>query len=571
MRHLDQTVRALWVVFGVLAAAGCETSESTPDSTAGDLLQPDIAPDAPADSQPPEDPGTWDSPEATDVPGEDSPDVGTADLPGELETEDALPTDTATELAADLATDTGEDVSPPQDQGTDGDLPGPPQEGIEIAGRWVDDWGGRHVILDGSWEMVGMAFFHILEFHNDGRWIVAQNDLRNDWSPGLFSRFDWTVTEAGLWYCQTAFAAATREEAAATPAADPTDPATGGCGGFPWTRLVPDDRERLEIAGTWQDPWGGTHRISESRWEMVGMGSFEVLEFHNDGRWIVAQNDPANQWNPGLFSRFDWTFLDQNLWYCQTAFAAASREEAAATPAADSTDPATGGCGGFPWTLLTPDGTPATADLWISAPGHTGTHFEDAYRAVNGVRGGGQNAGSTDVFSLGYREGIDNYLVLGFRGSRIRNGPGADFVVFENPFEYAPGQVFMDLVVVFLSRDGVHWVPFPHRYLAEDPAVYQPAPSLWPGFAGRTPVLYHQEDHAVDPFDPDQAGGDAFDLSDLPDEGEAGEIRRQGVAYLKLVTAPSLTNPDTGALYVRDPASNGADIDGVIARYLAPR
>ena len=37
-----------------------------------------------------------------------------------------------------------------------------------------------------------------------------------------------------------------------------------------------------------------------------------------------------------------------------------------------------------------------------------------------------------------------------------------------------------------------------------------------------------------------------------------------------LVTAPTVTNPDTGEPFRRDGFSNGADIDGVYARWLVP-
>ena len=39
------------------------------------------------------------------------------------------------------------------------------------------------------------------------------------------------------------------------------------------------------------------------------------------------------------------------LWYCQTAYAAESEEAALATEAADATNPAEEGCGGFSWQL----------------------------------------------------------------------------------------------------------------------------------------------------------------------------------------------------------------------------
>jgi hypothetical protein len=208
----------------------------------------------------------------------------------------------------------------------------------------------------------------------------------------------------------------------------------------------------------------------------------------------------------------------------------------------------------------------------VEAPGHTGEGFQDATRAVNGVRGGGLFAGSTDVFSLGYEDGIDNVLTVSWGGDWVRNGHGVDFVVAENPFRPGGGtSVFMDPAIVHLSRDGQFWVPFPHDYIASDETVYVADPGMWPGFAGRFPVLFHEESNRVNPFDWEQAGGDPFDLDDLPlDGGEAEAIRTEGFRYLRLVTAPSRINPDTGAPYARDPASNGSDIDGVIARYVDP-
>ena len=53
---------------------------------------------------------------------------------------------------------------------------------------------------------------------------------------------------------------------------------------------------------------------------------------------------------------------DGELYFCQTAYDAASAEAAQDTPRGDDTDPGTGGCGapnppdspnGFPWSKLT--------------------------------------------------------------------------------------------------------------------------------------------------------------------------------------------------------------------------
>ncbi len=110
--------------------------------------------------------------------------------------------------------------------------------GLAIAGSYTDNWGGTHEITDGSW-VQGSSTYHITQFDNDAMFAIAHNDSGNEYNPDLFSRFDWATDGSGqLWYCQTAYAAADEAEALATAAADPTDPATTGCGGFSWTQLI---------------------------------------------------------------------------------------------------------------------------------------------------------------------------------------------------------------------------------------------------------------------------------------------------------------------------------------------
>lgn len=205
-------------------------------------------------------------------------------------------------------------------------------------------------------------------------------------------------------------------------------------------------------------------------------------------------------------------------------------------------------------------GVPALADVVLAAPAG-----EDGAGAVDGVRGGGERAGSTDTAALGLEPGAA--LVLGWSGRRVVDGPGADLVVFENAFRYAGG-VFMDPVVVELSPDGEAWVPWPRAYLG--PAgEYVPDPAAWPGFAGLSPVGLHAERNAVDPFSA-AAGGDRFDLAALPDDGALGQLKRAGFVAVRLSSAAAHVEPATGAPYPRDPVSDGADIDGIAARYFLP-
>ncbi len=111
--------------------------------------------------------------------------------------------------------------------------------------------------------------------------------------------------------------------------------------------------------------------------------------------------------------------------------------------------------------------------------------------------GAGETQGSLHVVSLG------NGGVIGvaFDGNAIVDGPGVDFVVFENAFAVGTG-VFAELATVSVSDDGETWHTFPCT------AVDAPYGSC----AGHTPV--HLESDATS-VDPDSAGGDGFDLADL--------------------------------------------------------
>jgi hypothetical protein len=116
--------------------------------------------------------------------------------------------------------------------------------------------------------------------------------------------------------------------------------------------------------------------------------------------------------------------------------------------------------------------------------------------------GGGCCAGSTDVLSLG--DGGE--IVVAF-DVEIADGPGVDFLVFENPFLVSPSDpstVFSELGEVSVSEDGVAWSTFPCT------AKSYPYGSC----AGWHPVFATPND-PVDPTDPSKAGGDPFDLADL--------------------------------------------------------
>jgi hypothetical protein len=217
---------------------------------------------------------------------------------------------------------------------------------IEIIGSWADDWGFSHEISETTWDNAG-SVFHISQYDNLAGYLVAQNDAANAWNPDLWSRFDWTWHADQLHYCQLAYDAASEADALAATGADRAD-LLAGCGGFAWSRLS----EPLAINGSWVDDYAYSHVIAQTTWTN-GDSVFHVSQFDNQAEYLVAQNDAANAWNPDLWSRFDWTWDVDQLYYCQIAYDAASESDALAATGADRADLATG-CGGFSWSQLNP-------------------------------------------------------------------------------------------------------------------------------------------------------------------------------------------------------------------------
>jgi len=107
----------------------------------------------------------------------------------------------------------------------------------------------------------------------------------------------------------------------------------------------------LEIVGSYTDEFGDMHEVSEDSWTNSG-GSFAIESYDNSDMWVVAQNAGDNEYFPDMWSRFDWAWEGETLYYCQSVYDGATQEDAAAGDA-DAAD-LTMGCGGFAWTNLTP-------------------------------------------------------------------------------------------------------------------------------------------------------------------------------------------------------------------------
>lgn len=149
-------------------------------------------------------------------------------------------------------------------------------------------------------------------------------------------------------------------------------------------------------------------------------------------------------------------------------------------------------------------------------------------------RGGGTRAGSTDVVSLG-RSGT---IVVAFDDVGLIDGPGADLLVFENPFSG-----FVEAGRVSVSADGLTWFTWPCSGDEADLSQSQ--------CAGVGPVLANAAE-AIDLQSLAEVGGDAFDLQDL------------GLAAARFVRIE-----DTGKNSYAG-SSGGFDLDAVAVRNGAP-
>jgi hypothetical protein len=98
-------------------------------------------------------------------------------------------------------------------------------------------------------------------------------------------------------------------------------------------------------------------------------------------------------------------------------------------------------------------------------------------------------------------------VTLELGDTEILDGPGPDFIVFENAFwvDGDEAQPFAELATVSVSEDGESFVEFPCT------ATQAPFGSC----AGWRPVFANADENEIDPFDPGVAGGDPFDLAEL--------------------------------------------------------
>ena len=161
-----------------------------------------------------------------------------------------------------------------------------------------------------------------------------------------------------------------------------------------------------------------------------------------------------------------------------------------------------------------------SVESFTAGPGPTFGQADLPQVVLGPPKGAGAVNGSLDVVTLGNGGSI----TLGFSPSSIVDGPGPDFIVFENPFYVNgnPDVPFAELASVEVSEDGEHFQGFP--------CTATQAP--FDGCAGFHPVYANPDSNAIDATDPAVAGGDAFDLA---------ELGMSGARYVRITDRADLT------------------------------
>ena len=119
-----------------------------------------------------------------------------------------------------------------------GRLQGTPE--AALVGEFEDDYGNRFTITDSEWLQQPNRRYHIVSWHSDAQYLIAQNDPANASEGGRWTRIDW-MRFTGMppydWgFCLSAYAATSAAAAESVQVAQRATPRTG-CNGHPFSRM----------------------------------------------------------------------------------------------------------------------------------------------------------------------------------------------------------------------------------------------------------------------------------------------------------------------------------------------
>lgn len=166
--------------------------------------------------------------------------------------------------------------------------------------------------------------------------------------------------------------------------------------------------------------------------------------------------------------------------------------------------------GPYPGQGVTPDVVSAWATVVVDSLDHTPP--DQILGAVDGMLAVGISGGG--------------WIVVGF-DEPLRNGPGADFAVWENGFTVVGNRCYLELGFVDVSTDQINWVSFPTVFLDSPDSN----PKLDPN------NLYNLAGNYVANYVPiEERQGTPFNLDDILDSSEviSGLVDPNNINYVRL-------------------------------------
>lgn len=109
------------------------------------------------------------------------------------------------------------------------------------------------------------------------------------------------------------------------------------------------------LLGQWVDDYNSRYTITAETWTHHPQSHYEVIAWHPEQGFVIAQNAEDNPGEAGLYTRIDWmplSNMDPYTWaFCLSTYDAPSAEAAQAVTIANRETPRTG-CNGFPFSRM---------------------------------------------------------------------------------------------------------------------------------------------------------------------------------------------------------------------------
>ncbi|MCH2107993.1 MAG: hypothetical protein MK135_01585 [Polyangiaceae bacterium] len=120
------------------------------------------------------------------------------------------------------------------------EAPEAPLDTIELIGTYEDNFGGTFEITASTWSDSFGTVYNLSLVNNEENYVLARNAETN-FGGCTWLRISWVENEDGSIYtCTSPFDASSECAAEEADAPDSSDPETGGCSDFPWTKGTPN-------------------------------------------------------------------------------------------------------------------------------------------------------------------------------------------------------------------------------------------------------------------------------------------------------------------------------------------